>query len=93
MPDTASLKLINLNVNSIHTEVAEYKAITCDIRESNIKQGLHAVEKGYANTDADSKIKQSANGQSSQDSANKITNYFFSSPNVEADKNNRIELM
>ena len=38
------------------------------------------VEKGCTNTDADSKIKQGANGQTGQDNANKITNYFFSSP-------------
>ena len=53
---------------------------------------MNAVEKGCANTDADSKIKQGANSQSSQDNANKITNYFFSSPNVEADKRKSIEL-
>ena len=93
MPDTAALKLINVNVDSIQVEVAECKTNTYDTRESNIKQEMHLAEKGCTNTDADSKIKQSANGQSGQDNANKITNYFFSSPNVEADKRKSIELM
>ena len=51
------------------------------------------MKKGCANTDADSKIKQGANGQSSQDNANKTTNYFFLSPNVEADKRKSIKLI
>ena len=57
MPDTAALKLININVDSIQVEVAECKTNTCDMRESNIKQEMHVVEKGCTNTDADSKIK------------------------------------
>ena len=85
MPDTAALKLINVNVDSIQVEVAECKTNTCNTRESNIKQKTHVVEKGCTNTDADSKIKQSTNSQSGQDNVNKIINYFFSSPNVEKD--------
>ena len=54
---------------------------------------MHTVEKGCTNTDADSNIKKGANSPSSQDNANKITNYFFSSPNVEADKRKSIKLM
>ena len=46
--------------------------------EANTTQEMHAVEKGYTNTDADSKIKHSANGQNSQENVNKVTNYFFS---------------
>ena len=53
MPDTAALKLININVDSIQTEVAEGKTNTCNMRESNIKQETHMVEKGCTNTDAD----------------------------------------
>ena len=78
MADTAALKLININIDSIQAEVAECK--------TNIVQEMHMVEKGCTNTDADSKFKQGANGQTGQDNANKITNYFFSSPNAEADK-------
>ena len=46
MPDTAALKLINININSIQAEVAECK--------TNIVQEMHMVGKGYTNTDADS---------------------------------------
>ena len=93
MPDTGAVKLININVASIQAEVAECKTNTCNVRVSNIKQEMHTVEKGCRNTGADSKIKQCANGQSGQDNANKLTNYFLSSPNVEADKRKSIELM
>ena len=62
------------------------------MRESNIEQEMYVVEKGCTNTDADSKIKQGTNSQSSQDNANKTTNYFFSSPNVEADNRKSIKL-
>ena len=54
---------------------------------------MHVVEKGYANTDADSKIKHSVHGQNGQENVNKVTNYFFSSANEEAYKRKSIELM
>ena len=85
----AALKLINVNV----VEVAECKTNTGNTRKSNIEQEMQAVEKGCTNTDADSKIKQGTNSQSGQDNANKITNSFFSSPNVEANKRKSTELM
>ena len=47
---------------------------------------MHVVEKGYANTYADSKIKQRTNGQNGQENVNKVTNYYFSSANEEVDK-------
>ena len=84
MPDTAVLKLININIDSIQAGVAECK--------TNIVQEMHAVEKGCTNTDADSKIKQSTNGQTKQGNANKKTNYFLSSPNAEVDKRKSIKL-
>ena len=66
MPDTAALKLININVDSIQVEVAECK--------TNIVQETHVVEKGCTNIDADSKLKQGTIGQTGQDNSNKITN-------------------
>ena len=45
---------------------------------------MHVGEKGCANMDADSKFKHSVNGQNYN--VNTLTNYFLSSPNVEADK-------
>ena len=47
---------------------------------------MHVEEKGCANTDADLKTKQGANGQNSQNNVNKTINYFFLSSNVDADK-------
>ena len=68
MPDTAALKLFNINIDSIEVGVVECK--------TNIEQEMHAVEKGCANTDVDLKTKQGANGQNSQNNANKTINYF-----------------
>ena len=92
MPKTAALKLINVNVDSIQAEVAECKTNMGDRKKSNIEQETHMVKKGCTNTNTDSNIKQFTNGQSGQDNANKTTNYFFSSPNVEADKRKSIKL-
>ena len=43
MPDTAALKLININIDSIQVETVESK--------TNIEQELRTVEKSYANAD------------------------------------------
>ena len=51
MPDTAVLKLINVNIDSIQAEVAECKTNTGDMRKSNITQETHVGEEGCANTD------------------------------------------
>ena len=60
MPDTAALKLININIDSIQAEEAECKTNMGDMRKANIEQDIHAVEKGCANTDPDFKTKQGA---------------------------------
>ena len=74
MPDTAALKLININIDSKQAEC-----------KTNIEKELHVVEKGCANTDADLKTKQGANSQNGHNNANKTINYFFSSSNIDAD--------
>ena len=84
MPDTAALKLINVNIDSLQAEVAECK--------TNIEQETHMVEESCANMDRESKMKQGTNGQDGQNNVNKATNYSFSSPNIEADKRKGIEL-
>ena len=43
--------------------------------------------------DADSKVNNKVNSHSDNTNPNTITNYFLSSPNVEADKRMSIELM
>ena len=93
MPDTAALKLININIDSIQADVAECKTNTGDMRKANIEQDMHIVEKGCANMDMDFKTKQGTNGQKSHNNANKITNYFFLSSDVDADNRKSSELM
>ena len=51
---------------------------------------MHTVEKSCTNMEAYSKIKHIVNGHSNN---NNITNYFLSSPDVEADKRKSSELM
>ena len=85
MPDTAALKLININIGSIQTEVVECK--------TNTEQEMHGVEEGCANMDADLKTKQDANGQDGQNNAIKQINYFFLSSNVDAHKRESSQLM
>ena len=63
MPDTAALKLINVNIDSIQVEVAECK--------TNIEQETHMVEESCANMDTESKTKQGANGQGGQNNTKK----------------------
>ena len=53
MPDTAALKIINLNIDSIQAEVAECK--------TNTKQEMHTVSKGHTNMDAGVNTQQDAN--------------------------------
>ena len=85
MPDTAALKFINTNIDSIQAEVVECK--------TNIEQETHVVEKGCANMDADLKTKQDTNGQNSQNNAIKTINFFFTSSNVDAYKRKSSKLM
>ena len=84
MPDTVTLKLININIDSIQAEIVECK--------TNIEKELHVGEGGCENADVDLKTKQGTNGQNSQNNANKAINYFFSSSTVDADKRKGSEL-
>ena len=93
MPDTAALKLINISIDSIQAKIVECKTNSGDATESNIMWEMHVVEKGYANMDADSIIKHSVHGQNYNDNVNTLTNYFLSSPDVEAEKRKSIKLM
>ena len=82
MSDTAALKLININIDSIQVEC-----------KTSIEKELHVVEKGCAKTGTDLRTKQGANGQSGQNNANKTINYFFLSCNVDADTRKSSKLM
>ena len=93
MPDTAAHKLININIDSIQVEVGECKTNTGDTRKANIEQDMHMVKKCCANTDAHFKTKQGTNRQNGHNNTNKITNHFFSSSDVDADKRKSSKLM
>ena len=78
MPDATSLNIININIDSIQAEMAEYK--------TNTGQEMQTVSEGCTNMGADAITKQDANGQKDQKTRNKPINYFFSSNNTDADK-------
>ena len=63
MPDTAALKIINLNIESIQVEVAECK--------SNMEQETHTVSKGCTNMDTGVNTQGDANSQNNQNNMNK----------------------
>ena len=75
MPDTAALKIIDINIDSIQAEKEECNANICNARESNTKQEAHVAQKSCINMDAGSKINK-VNGHSDNTNPNTITNYF-----------------
>ena len=91
MADTAALKIININIDSIQaTEEGCNTNIGYD-KEPNIKQDMHVGVSSCTNMDADLKIDNNANGHS-YTNVNTLTNYFLSSPNIKADKRKSSEL-
>ena len=90
MLDTASLKIININIQAVEEECNTNIGNT---GESNTTQELPVAEKSCTNMKADSKVNNNINGHNANTNVNSLTNYFFSSPNVEVDKRKSIELM
>ena len=93
IPDTAALKIIDINIDSIQAEKEECNANIGDARESNTTQEVCMVEMSCINMDAGSKVNNKVNSHSDNTNPNTITNNFLSSPNVEADKRKSIKLM
>ena len=75
MPDIATLKILNLNIDSIQAEIGSCK--------TNREQETHKVVEGCTNINTVGVINQTANGQIQ---SNKLINYFYSSKNTDADK-------
>ena len=75
MPDTAALNILNLNIDSIQAQVANCR--------TNREQETHKVAEDCTNTNTAGIIKQKSNGQNQ---STKLTNYFYSSKDLEADK-------
>ena len=55
MPDIAALKILNLNIDSIQTEIGSCK--------TKREQETHKVMEGFTNINTVGVIKQTANGQ------------------------------
>ena len=91
MPDTAAIKIININIDSIQATEEEYNTNIGDAKEPNIKQDMDVAERSCTNMDADLKIDNNANGNS-YTNVNTLMNYFLSSPNIERDKRKSSEL-
>ena len=92
MSDTATLQIININIDSIQAMKEECNTNICDTKESNTHQKVHAVEKSCINIKADLKVDNNFNDYYNNTNVNTLTNYFFSSPNVEADKRKSFRL-
>ena len=90
--DTAALKIININIDSIQAAEEECNTNIGDAEESNTTQEVPVVEKSYKNMKADSNVDNNINGHNASTNINSLTNYFFPLPNVEADKRKSIEL-
>ena len=93
IPDTAALKITDINIDSIQAEKEKCNTNIGDARESNTTQETHVAEKSCINMDVDSKVNNKVNGHRDNTNPNTITNYFLSSTNVEADKRKSIQLM
>ena len=85
MPDTAALKIININIDSMQATEEKCNTNIGDTKEPSIKQFMHVAERSCTNMDADLKIDNNANSHS-YTNVNKLTNYFLPSPNIKADK-------
>ena len=92
MPDTAALKIINVNVDSIQAAEEEGNTNVGDAKEPNTTQEAHVGEKSCINMDADSKADNNVNGHNDNTNVDTLANYFLSSPNVGAEKSKSIEL-
>ena len=96
MPDTAALKIINVNIDSIKatsTWKENYNTNIEDAKRSDPRQEAHVAKESCTNMDEDLKIANNENGFNSNTNINILTNYFLSSPNIEVEKRKSIELM
>ena len=90
MPDTAVLKIFNINIDSIQTAKEECNTNIGDAKESDTKQEAHVMEESCRNIDSDLKIDNNVNGHNYAN-VNVPISYFPSSPNVEADKRKKYQ--
>ena len=96
MPDTAALKISNINIDSIETASMwkeEHNTNIGDAKDLDTRQEADVAKVSCANMHEDLKVTNNVNGPSNDTSINTLTNYFLSSPSIEVDKRKSIELM
>ena len=89
MPDTAALKIINRNIDSIDAEDSQKDNCNTNIdatTESNAKQEIHGAVKCCTNMDGIFKTTNNTNGSTVNTNANILTKYFMLCPNDETDR-------
>ena len=95
MLDTATLNIINVNINSIEAACTHRENCNkniSDAKSSNVKQETHGTMESCTNMDKDFKNASNMNGLDSNTNTNTLTNYFLSSPNSEIDKRKSAKL-
>ena len=95
MPDTAALKIININIDSLDAEDTQKDNSNTNIdatKVSNVKQEIHGTRKCCTNMDGFFKTTNNSNGSTLKTNANTLTKYFLSCPNIETDKRKGAEL-
>ena len=95
MPDTAALKRININIDSLDAEETQQDNCNTSIdatKVANAKQEIHGAGKCCTHTDDIFKITNNNNGPTVNPNANMLTKFFLSCPNVETDKRKSAEL-
>ena len=92
MPDTAALKIINIDIDSLEAEDTQKDNCNTTTKVSNAKQEIHGARKCCMNTDGIFKANNNNSGSLINPKANTATIYFLSCPNVETDIRKSAEL-
>ena len=95
MPDTATLNIINVTIDSIEAEDTQKENCNTSISDakmSNVKQETYGTNRSCTNTDKDLKNTNNVNRSDSNTNTNTLTNYFLTSPNIEIDKKKSTKL-
>ena len=85
MPDTAALKIININIDLLDAEGTWKGNCNTNIdanKVSNAKQEIHGAGKHCTNMDGIFKTTNNDNGPTVNTNVNIITKYFLSCPNI-----------
>ena len=95
MPDTAALKIININIDSLEAEDTQKdncNTNTDAIMVLNAKQEIDGARKCCTNTDGIFKTNNNNSGSAINPNASTLTKYLLSCPNVETDIRKSTEL-